>query len=193
MAYSIKGEYVVNCDCNLICPCAVDGPPTSKSGQCNGAQVLHISEGNRDGVDVSGVDVGWVYTLPGNVTAGNWTTMLIFDPSVSDDQVKALEAVFQGKDGGPFGDFAPLISKWLPTERAKVTFTGGKEAKGTIGKSSLGFTPLTGVDGNPTTLRNGMVAFAPEIELGKGSGKTDLGGVTFESIYGEHANFEFAS
>lgn len=193
MSYNIKGEYVVNCDCNLICPCAVDGPPTSKSGECHGAQVLHISEGAKDGIDVSGVDVGWVYMLPGKVTAGNWTTMLIFDPSVSDEQVKALEDVFQGKDGGPFGDFAPLISTWMPSERAKVTFTGGKEAKATIGKGSLAFSPHTGVDGNPTTLKNGMLAFAPEIELGTGSGSVSAGGIDVVPIYGEHANFEFAS
>jgi len=46
---------------------------------------------------------------------------------------------------------------------------------------------------NPTTLRNGMLAFAPEIELGTGSGSVSAGGIDVVPVYGEHANFEFAS
>jgi hypothetical protein len=193
MAYNIKGEYIVTCDCNLICPCGVDGPPTSKNGQCHGGQILHITEGTKDGVDLAGVDIGWWYTLPGNVTGGNWTTGLVLDPSVSEEQVKAVEDIIQGKDGGPFAEFAPLIATFKPTERAAVTFTGGKEAKGTIGKSSMGFTPLLGPDGNPTTVKNAMLGFAPEYEVGKGSGSVNTDGTSYDVIYGEHANFEFAS
>ena len=193
MAYNIKGEYVVNCNCALVCPCGVDGPPTTKNGECLGAQVLHITEGTKDGLDLSGIDVGWVYHIPGNVTGGNWTMAIALDPSVPDDKVQALEQIFFGKDGGAFGDFAPLIGTFLKTERVPVTFTGGKEPKGSIGKSALGFSPLVGADGNPTTIKNAMLGFAPEYEIGKGSGSTDLAGIAFESIYGEHANFEFAS
>lgn len=193
MAYRIAGEYVVTCSCNLICPCGVDGPPTSKDGQCDGAQVLHITEGSKDDVDLSGIDVGWVYHIPGNVTGGNWKMMLVFDPKVPDEKVRALETIFKGEDGGPFADFAPLISTFLGTERAPVTFTGGAEAKGTIGSGSLGFSPLLGQDGKPTTIKNAMLGFAPEYEVGRGSGKVDAGGISFEAVYGEHANFEFAS
>src|SRR5688572_19510446 len=82
-SYRIAGTYVLNCNCQLICPCGVDGPPTSKDGHCRGAQVLHISEGNKDGVDLANIDFGWVYELPGNVTSGNWTSALIIDPSAS--------------------------------------------------------------------------------------------------------------
>jgi hypothetical protein len=193
MPYKIAGEYIVICDCNLICPCGVDGPPTSKSGQCHGAQILHVSEGSKDGVDLSGVDIGWAYTLPGNVTGGNWTTLLILDPSVSDEQVKAVEDIVQGKDGGPFAEFAPLIGTWKPTERAKVTFTGGTSAKGTIGDGTLEFAALAGPDGNPTTVKNAMLGFAPEYEVGYGKGSVSTGGISVDPVYGEHANFEFAS
>ena len=130
MAYTIKGEYVVTCNCNLICPCGVDGIPTSKDGQCHGGQVLHITEGTKDGVDLAGVDIGWVYHIPGNVTGGDWTMVLVLDPSVSDDQVKAVEDIIQGKDGGPFAEFAPLIGTFKPTERAAVYFHRRQRSEG---------------------------------------------------------------
>ena len=193
MSYRIAGTYVLNCNCELLCPCGVDGPPTSKDGHCRGAQVMHISEGNKDGVDLANIDFGWVYELPGNVTSGGWTSALIVDPSASDDQVQALEDILQGKDGGPFAEFAPLIATWKPTERAPVKFTAGKEPKGAIGKSSFSFQPLVGADGNPTTIKNAMLGFAPEYEVGKGTGTIDTAGITFEPVYGEHAQYEFAS
>jgi hypothetical protein len=74
-----------------------------------------------------------------------------------------------------------------------VTYKAGKQPTGSIGSSSLSFEPLAGPDGNPTVIRNAMFGFAPEYEIGKGGGKTDLGGIKFDSIYGEHAQFEFAS
>lgn len=193
MAYRIAGEYVLSCSCRLLCPCGVDGPPTSNDGHCRGAQVHHITEGTKDGIDLANIDFGWVYDLPGNVTSGGWTSVLIFDPSVSDDKVRALEDIMQGKDGGPFAEFAPLIATWKPTERAPVKFTPGKEAKAAIGKTSIGFEPLLGADGNPTTIKNAMLGFAPEYEVGKGTGTVDTAGIAFEPVYGEHAMFDFAS
>src|SRR5207249_394715 len=112
---------------------------------------------------------------------------------VSDEQVKAIEDIVQGRDGGPFAKFAPLIATWKPTERAKVTFTGGEGAKGTLGNSSLEFAALTGQDGSPTTVKNAMLGFAPEYEVGHGKGSVSVGGVSVEPVYGEHAQFEFAS
>jgi hypothetical protein len=193
VAYRIAGEYVLNCSCNLICPCGVDGPPTSKDGKCHGAQVMLVSEGTKDGVDLSNVVFGWVYELPGNVTSGGWTSALVIDPSASDDQAQAIEDILQGKDGGPFAEFAPLIATWKKTERAPVKFTGGKAPKGEIGKTSFSFEPLLGPDGNPTRVKNAMLGFAPEYDVGKGSGTIDTAGIAFEPIYGEYAKYEFAS
>lgn len=193
MTYKIAGEYVLNCNCQLICPCGIDGPPTSNDGHCRGAQVMTVKEGNKDGVDLAGVTFGWVYDIPGNVTSGGWTSALIIDPSASDDQVKAIEDIIQGKDGGPFGEFAPLIAEWKKTERAAVIFTPGDEPRGTIGDSSFVFHPEKGPDGGPTRIKNAMLGFAPEYDIGKGEGTIDAAGISFDPIYGEYAEYEFAS
>ena len=62
MGYTIAGEYVFNCACQLICPCAMDGPPLTKDGTCSGAGVFHIAKGNLDDIDLSGVNVGMIFT-----------------------------------------------------------------------------------------------------------------------------------
>ena len=193
MGYKISGEYVTTCSCKLICPCGVDGPPTAEDGQCRGVFVLHITEGNSNGTDLSGVDVAMVYHLPANVTSGNWMAGLVFDPGTSDDKVAALEKILKGEDGGPFGEFAPLIGDFRASERAPVSYKPGKEPSATIGKSSVGFSPLADAEGNPTVIRNAMFGFAPEYEIGQGSGSVNAVGISFESVYGEHAQFEYAS
>jgi len=193
MSYRIAGEYVLNCNCMLICPCGVDGPPTSKDGPCRGAQVMHIAEGTKDGVDLANVDFGWLYELPGNVTSGNWTSAIVIDPSASDDQAKGVEGIIQGKDGCPCAAFAPHIATWKKTERAPVIFTAGDEPRGAIGSTSFVFHPLHGPDGGPTRIKNAMLGFAPEYDVGTGEGTIDTAGISFEPVYGEHAMFEFAS
>jgi hypothetical protein len=192
MGYKIKGELVSTCACQLICPCAVDGPPTTKDGKCRGGGVFHITEGSMDGTDLSGVNVGMMYTIPGNVTGGNWTVGFVVDPSISDDQAKAVEMIFRGEAGGSFGEFAPLMGKVLPTERAPITFTPGKNPSATIGKSKFDFSALADGEGNPTTVHNAMFGWAPEFVIGKGSGKVDVQGVKYDAIYGDFARFEYA-
>ncbi len=36
VAYRLSGTYVGHCDCQQLCACAVDGPPTGRDGQCHG-------------------------------------------------------------------------------------------------------------------------------------------------------------
>jgi hypothetical protein len=52
---------------------------------------------------------------------------------------------------------------------------------------------LEGPDGTPTTVKGAMFGFAPEFKIGKGPGKSDRFGLSYEPIYGESADFEFAS
>ena len=65
MAWRISGSYLATCSCNLICPCPVDGPPTSEDGQCRGFLVFSVKEGSVDDTDVSGVNVAGPVTIVG--------------------------------------------------------------------------------------------------------------------------------
>ena len=64
MAYRMKGTYITNCNCRLMCPCPWDGPPTGQGDQCTGVVVFHLDEGGVGDVDLSGVNFAWYNLFP---------------------------------------------------------------------------------------------------------------------------------
>jgi hypothetical protein len=195
MAWKISGTYVATCSCQLVCPCPVDGPPTGPDGQCRGALVFSIAEGDLDGTDLSGVNVGLTNHWPSNLTAGGWKMGIVVDESASDEQAAAAEKIFKGDDGGPFADFAALTEEWLGMERGKVTFSNGDKPSGSIGDTAFTFEPLPGPEGSDTqtTVKNAAFGFAPEFRVGKASGRGNVHGIEFDAIYAETADFEYGS
>jgi hypothetical protein len=172
----------------------VDGPPTSEDGQCRGFLVFSVKEGSLEGTDVSGVNVALYNLFPSNLTAGNWKVGLVIDDGASDEQASALERIFKGEVGGPFGEMAGLFGEFLGTERDSVTYSDGDTPSASIGSSSeTTFEPREGPDGSPTTVKGAMFGFAPEYKIGKGSGKSDRFGLSFDPNYAEAADFEFSS
>jgi hypothetical protein len=195
MAWRIAGTYVANCSCNLICPCPVDGPPTSPDGHCDGNLVFHIDKGFQDDTDLAGVNVGLVNHFPSNLTSGGWKLGIVVDEGASDEQAAALERIFKGEAGGPFADFAALTEEWLGAERGSVTFSDGDKPSGSIAGSEFTFEPLPGPEGSgaQATVHNAMFGFAPEFRIGRAPSHQSVLGVEFDAVYGETADYEFAS
>jgi hypothetical protein len=193
MAYRLSGTYLGHCDCQQVCPCAVDGPPTGRDGQCHGLLVFGIRDGNLDDTDLSGVNVAMGYMAPSNISAGNLKLGIVVDEGASDEQADALGRIFKGDEGGLFGEFVPLIGEWLGVERAAVSFSDGDEPSAKIGDTDVRFEAFKGQDGKPTTASNAAFGFAPVFRLGKSSGTSGLFGESFEANYGEAAEFEYTS
>lgn len=195
MAWRISGTFVAACNCNLICACPADGPPTSDDGQCRGVNVFHVADGNLDDVDLSSVDVALVNLFPSNLTSGNWKLGIVVDDSASDEQASALERIFSGQEGGPFGEFAALTDEWMGMDRGSVSFSDGDRPSGSIEGSDYTFEPLPGPEGSDaqTTVRNAAFGFAEEFRVGRAPGHFNVFGLDFDSIYGETADYEFAS
>jgi hypothetical protein len=191
MAYRIAGTYVVTCNCSLLCPCPVDGPPTGPGGQCRGAAVFAIREGDLDGTDLSGIPWALYNHFPSNISAGNWRVGIVVDESASDEQAQAIERIVSGDEGGPFGDFKPLIGEYAGMTRGRVTLDGKSGSVAGIG--DFQFEPLTGPDGSPTTVKGAMFAFAPEFTVGRGSGSGTIFGESVDFVYGESAEFDYTS
>jgi len=194
MAWRIAGDYVATCSCNLICPCPIDGPPTSSDGDCKGFLVFSVQEGNLDDTNLGGVNFALYNLFPSNLTAGNWKVAVVIDNGASDEQASAIERIVKGEEGGPFGDLSNFYGEYLGTERDSVTFSDGDRPSASIGSASEAtFEPLEGPDGTPTTVKGAMFGFAPEYRIGKGSGKSDRFGLSFDPLYAETAAFEFAT
>ncbi len=192
MAYRLAGTYVAVCSCSPICPCPVDARPTAPdgSGECRGILVFESKEGSLDDLDLSGVSFALYNFFPSNLTSGNWKVGIVVDEGASDEQAQAIERIVSGEEGGPFGEFKPLIGEYAGMRRARITVSenGGSVA----GISDFTFEPFTGADGSPTTVSGAMFGFAPTYRIGKASGRSDVFG-GFEPSYGESADFEFST
>jgi hypothetical protein len=83
----------------------------------------------------------------------------------------------------------------LGMERAPVSFSDGDRPSGSIRDSSWTFEPLEGPEGSgaQTTVRNAAFGFVPEFRVGRASGRMSALGIEFDAIYGETADYEFAS
>jgi hypothetical protein len=191
MAYRIAGTYVATCNCSLLCPCPVDGPPTGPGGQCRGTVVFAIREGDLDGTDLSGIPWALYNHFQSNISAGNWRVGIVVDESASGEQAQAIERIVSGDEGGPFGDFKPLIGEYVGMTRGRVTLDGKSGSVAGIG--DFQFEPLTGPDGSPTTVKGAMFAFAPEFTVGRGSGSGTILGESVDFVYGESAEFDYTS
>jgi hypothetical protein len=192
VAYRLAGTYVAHCDCRQLCPCAVDGPPTGRDGQCHGLLVHDVAQGNLDDVDLSGVGVAMEYVAPSNISAGNLKIGIVVDGGASDDQADALARIFKGDAGGMFGDFAPLFGEWAGVQRADISFSDGEEPSARIGDTEVNFTAFRDGDGGLTTVSNAMFGFAPVFTIGQSSGTSQAFGESFEANYGEAATFEYS-
>jgi hypothetical protein len=194
MSWEMSGQYVGNCNCSLICPCPVDGQPTGPNRECRALYAFHIANGKLDDTDLSGVDFAFASWFPSNLSAGGWKFGVIINEGASDGQAGALERILHGEEGGPFADFAPLFGEWLGVQRASVMVSDGDTPSASVdGRVSFTFESLPGPGGGVTTIKNAMFGFAPEFMIGKAHARSDFFGLDFEGVYGEAADFSFAS
>lgn len=152
MAYSLEGRLLEVCTCKAVCPCWVGEDPDN--GTCDGSLAWHIDKGTIDGVDVSGLTLGAVAHIPGNVLKGNWKAVVYVDDKASKAQEEALLAVWTGKKGGPVADMAQLIGEVAAVERVPIKFDV-RQGKGhlRIGAAmAADIEPLRGPDGKETSL-----------------------------------------
>lgn len=192
MAYRIAGTYVSHCNCQQVCGCAWDQPPTGPDGKCRGIIVFHVDEGDLDGTDLSGVNMAAFFYIPEHFSAG-FDMGLVVDEGASDEQADALGQIFEGNAGGPFEEFAGVRSDWLGVERDRITFSDGEEPSATIGDTEVRFEAFRGQDGQPSSASNAPFGFAPVFTLGRSSGRSGLFGQEFDANYGEAAEYEFST
>ena len=98
--WHLKGEYFENCNCEVLCPCVVPGPPTDPTeGHCDVGFAFHIQEGDFGGVSLNNLIFVVIAYTPGNMGAGNWTTAVYIYEKANDAQRKALGRILSGEIG----------------------------------------------------------------------------------------------
>ena len=147
--WSIKGELILNCNCTVFCPCVVSlgkHPPTE--GYCQGWAGVRIDKGHFNNEDLSGLNVGLLLDIPGNMGRGNWKAAAYIDERASDAAYEGLLKIFTGSAKGTTGLFRMLVGEFLGAERAPIEYiTEGKKRRLIVGKAIKGeIEPITGAN-----------------------------------------------
>ena len=70
MAWSVSGQSMEICSCNVFCPCWLSAEATPDQGWCSGVFAFDVQQGNSDGVDLGGTKVIFIADWPGNFWDG---------------------------------------------------------------------------------------------------------------------------
>ncbi|MEM7528554.1 MAG: DUF1326 domain-containing protein [Pseudomonadota bacterium] len=147
--WTIEGELILNCNCTVFRPCVVSlgkHPPTE--GYCQAWMGVRIDKGEYDGEDLSGLNVGMMLDIPGEMARGNWKAAAYIDERASDKAYDALIKIFSGAARGTTGLFSMLVGEFLGAERQPISYeTEGKTRRLIVGKKIKGaVAPIEGND-----------------------------------------------
>jgi hypothetical protein len=126
-------------------------------GWCDFHALYRIRQGSSAGVDLGGLAFVVAGDLPGpSPFDGHGTARLYIDERANADQHRELEAIFQGRKGGPPALLPSLITKWLPTQGVKIDVQehGGKLSATIGGLGQIKSRRLTNAAGQPNLTQN---------------------------------------
>jgi hypothetical protein len=114
VSWRIRGSYFEACNCDPICPCRrIDGASGGRSthGECLGVLSWLIEAGAADRIDLAGLAVSIALHFSDDEPGSPWTWILYLDANATDEQRRALEAVFTGSLGGDASSHFPWAWK----------------------------------------------------------------------------------
>jgi hypothetical protein len=121
MTWYLRGSYLESCNCDPICPCRrIDGVPGGRSthGVCVGILTWEVTEGESDGVDLTGLRVALALRYSDDEPGSPWTWILYLDARATDAQREALESIFTGRLDGDAESHFPWV--WKASELVAV-------------------------------------------------------------------------
>jgi hypothetical protein len=174
--WSVKGDFVDFCNCDVPCPCTFAQPPSD--GKCDGVLAWHVREGTYGDVKLDGLTIVGVAHFEGNIwepdvmAAGGF----IVDEAADEGQREALTTIFSGQAGGWPGLFAQNFSEILGMEVAPIEFELDDDLESwrldVPGKARGSTQLLTGPTSGGERL---AVHHAPGAEVGPGQGAVTYG------------------
>ena len=161
MAYSVEGQLLEVCTCNVLCPCWVGEDPDE--GYCESIVGWHIKEGEIEGVNVSGRTLAMLVHIPGNILDGHWKVRLYLDQDTSDEQQEGILNLWGGKLGGAITDLTSLVEDIQSVEKTDLSFDV-EGVNGTIkigDHASASIEAFKGATGIETTLHDSIFSTIP--------------------------------
>lgn len=155
MSFTVKGDYFEACSCDVSCPCIWLGPATQDA--CDLLLAWHVTEGEKDGVDVSGLNAVMAVHTPKQMMDGGWKVALYLDERSTPEQTDALGAVFSGGAGGHLAALGPLIGEVVGVAPAAISFDrDGRSLSASVGDVlQMGSEEVVGMDGaGPAVITN---------------------------------------
>ncbi|MDP5216453.1 DUF1326 domain-containing protein [Ruegeria sp. 2205SS24-7] len=171
--WAIKGELILNCSCDVFCPCVVSlgaHPPTE--GHCHAWMGIIIDEGHYEGEDLSGLNVGLLVDIPGRMGEGQWKVAAYVDERASGKAYNGILQIFSGQAGGTTGLFTMLVSEIIGAERAPVEIErDGTKRRIMIGRKIQGEIEMIGGKDaeHPVMVTNSKYWMGPDIIVAKGT------------------------
>ncbi len=170
--WKIKGELILNCSCDVFCPCVVSlgaHPPTE--GHCHAWMGIIIDEGHYEGESLSNLNVGLLVDIPGRMGEGNWKVAAYIDEKANEKAYNGLLSIFSGAAGGTTGLFTALVSEIIGAEKTSVEILReGKSRILSIGRKIQGQIEM--IDGDnkdsPVKITNTTYWMGPEVIVAKG-------------------------
>ena len=105
--WSMKGQWLKNCNCAYGCPCDFNARPTH--GHCEGMVGMRIESGHFENIDLSGLHWAAVYHWPGALHEGNGTMQPVIDERADEKQRAALLTILSGLEQND-GTFLHIVS-----------------------------------------------------------------------------------
>lgn len=123
MAWHLAGEYFENCNCDILCPCitsSMQGP--ADADRCRVPLIVHIDEGERDGVTLDGLNFVMVIDSPQVMAEGGWRVATYIDERADESQREALGAILSGAEGGAPAMLGPLVGENLGVKFVPIAY-----------------------------------------------------------------------
>lgn len=117
-SWSLRGNFIEACNCDLICPCIVDNAPSA--GYCSGLQAFEIEDGKFGDTLLGGLNAVLAAHIPGRPDKGNWKVALYVDERATAQQRVHLVEIFSGKAGGYFGRLSTLYGEFFEPRDARI-------------------------------------------------------------------------
>lgn len=159
--WEIRGHILQACNCDYGCPCNFQARPTH--GHCEGGWIVHIDQGEFDGVQLDSLNFAILADWPSAIHEGGGEAFLVVDDRGNAEQREALRKIGAGEVGGPFAIFLNTY-RLAPARYAPFEVTiDGQHSKAKIGDTveleveSIR-NPVTGVELGPkVVLPEGML------------------------------------